>query len=171
MGFVGNMANAMALISSITLATATSSISFNSIPQNYRDLYIVITGPSGTTGTGSGFQFNGDTNYSSNYSRIGMGGGGSSAYSFSNVGSGNPTANHDGGAFGADCATIANIMDYSATDKHKIMLTRANRPANETHLQVMRWASTSAITTILISTDGATNLTSGMTFNLYGVIA
>lgn len=156
-------------LASVTLSSAQPSVSFGNIPNSYRDLRLVITIPTGYSGSGSGVKFNADTDYTNNYSRVVAGGNGTSAYSFLNSGGGNPTANHDLGALRPDGNVIADFLDYSATNKHKVVLARSNGAANESAMQATRWASTSAITTITLTTDGASNLPAGSTFALYGV--
>jgi len=166
------MASAIFPLATITLGSSASSVTFGSIPATYRDLRLVITIPNGYSGSGSGIKFNSDTDYTNNYSRVVMGGNGTSAYSFSNSGASNPTANHDLGALRSDSNLIADFMDYSATDKHKTVLARENGAANESAAQVTRWASTAAVTTITLTTDGSpANLPAGSTFSLYGVSA
>jgi hypothetical protein len=166
------MASAMTALATLTLGTAQATVTFSAIPATYRDLRLVVTIPTGYAGSGSGVKFNTDTDYTNNYSRVVMGGNGSSAYSFSNSGSGNPTANHDLGALRADGNLIVDFLDYSATDKHKTVLGRENGAANEAAAQVTRWASTAAITTITLTTDGSpANLPAGSVFSLYGILA
>jgi hypothetical protein len=61
-------------------------------------------------------------------------------------------------------------MDYSATDKHKTVLSRANNAANGVTAIAGRWASTSAITSIVL-TFQSSSLATGSTVALYGVSA
>jgi len=69
---------------------------------------------------------------------------------------------------------ISSIMDYSATDKHKTVISRFNRvggdatSADGTGAVAVRWADTSAITSIVIFPT-ANTLASGSTFSLYGI--
>jgi hypothetical protein len=163
------VADAQTLIGRIVLGADTATAVFANIPQNYAHLQLVLAIPSGYAGSGSGVKFNSDTDYTNNYSRVVTGGNGSSAYSFINSGSGNPTANHDLGALRANGDLTADFICYSSIDKHKTVLVRANGAANETAMQATRWASTSAINAITLSTDGAGNLPSGSTFTLYGI--
>jgi hypothetical protein len=64
--------------------------------------------------------------------------------------------------------SIIQIMDYSATDKHKTVLIRNGLASTFVNASANRWANTAAITTVSfqVGTYGA-----GSTFNLYGVIA
>jgi hypothetical protein len=65
---------------------------------------------------------------------------------------------------------ILQVMDYSATDKHKTALVRTNAPTIQTLASANRWPNTNAITQMSIQC-GASTFNSGTTFNLYGVIA
>jgi hypothetical protein len=65
---------------------------------------------------------------------------------------------------------IIQIMDYSATDKHKTILSRYNSPSASLQMAAERWANTSAITSIYCGMKTGT-MSSGTTLSLYGVIA
>jgi hypothetical protein len=60
------------------------------------------------------------------------------------------------------------VFDFATTDKHKSNLVRVDVASSETAALAGRWASTSAINTILIYTN-ATNFNAGSTFSLYGI--
>jgi hypothetical protein len=66
---------------------------------------------------------------------------------------------------------IFQVMDYSATDKHKTALSRTNIARNFVAAHANRWASTTAVTSINVFGNRGSNLAAGSTFNLYGVIA
>lgn len=106
----------------------------------------------------------------SNYNIIRMSGDGSSATSgaFANQTESSifwgPTLSESG-----SMATVS-IMDYSATDKHKTCLIRANASGYGTQAGVTRWASTSAVTGLVITQNGGT-FSTGSTFALYGIAA
>jgi hypothetical protein len=161
------MAQAMTLISAQVLGSQ-SVITFSSIPQTYRDLMLIIA-TTASQNSGSGIQFNGDTNYTSNYSRVAMTGNGSTTGSFTNSGSSNPAGNHDMGALRPNGNLIAQILDYSATDKHKTILSRTNGAGNDVFAIALRWASTSAVTQMVITDDSGNGLLSGTTLYLYGI--
>ena len=68
------------------------------------------------------------------------------------------------------CLNIMQIMDYSATDKHKTALVRANLSTKQVSAAALRWANTSAITSIQVTHGtGGSNYTAGSTFALYGI--
>jgi hypothetical protein len=148
----------------VTLASNTSTITFSNIPNTYRDL-ILVSNYSPSADSASEIRFNGDTG--SNYSTVTMRGDGSAAYSAGFTTTFIQPSNGTGEANNTRQLYILQIMDYSATDKHKTTLLRMN---NSGHVQAQanRWANTNAITSI--SVYNATFLT-GSTFNLYGVIA
>jgi hypothetical protein len=68
---------------------------------------------------------------------------------------------------------IIQLMDYSATDKHKTVLSRKNQAARTTVAQASRWASTSAINkiTVNVTQPDPTNFAVGSTFYLYGIVS
>lgn len=157
------------LLDSVTLSSSASSVTFSSIDQSYGDLVLVIS-PKSLTPTGYGgaalIRFNSDSG--SNYSYVFMYGNGSTASSSSGT-----TTNVYGGYQANNDNTpnfLANIMDYSATDKHKAVLTRHGQAENIVYARVYRWANTAAITSIDIASSGG-DFAAGSTFYLYGVAA
>jgi hypothetical protein len=65
---------------------------------------------------------------------------------------------------------IIQIMDYSATDKHKTALARANNTNNGTNANAGRWANNAAISTVRLGFQkGSQSLASGSRVSLYGV--
>jgi hypothetical protein len=159
-------------LATITLTGTDSEVVFASIPTTYRDLILVVTSAAGSPGNPGGTQrnllmrFNSDG--SSVYNRVIMGGDGTTARATSDVqpwfaldwyGTTNSTT-HD---------HIVQIMDYAQTDKHKTILARV-RSTSATEALVSRWGSTAAVNTISVFYDSNT-LAAGSTFSLYGVIA
>jgi hypothetical protein len=149
-------------LANITLGSSASSITFSSIPATYRDLVLVAdysTSPS----SACEIRFNGDTG--SNYSTVTMRGDGTSAFSTSYTAAFIQPSNGTGEAANTRNLFTFQVMDYSATDKHKTSLLRMNNPGH-TQAQANRWANTAAITSVAIY--NATFLT-GATFALYGI--
>jgi hypothetical protein len=156
-------------LANITLGSSAASVTFSSISQAYRDLILVATMPrTDVTDTNSYVRLNSDTG--SNYSYVQMFGNGSAGYS--NSASSQTTAR----AFTYQNTTsrqyngILQLMDYSATDKHKTFLTRYNGDDSGVGAFALRWASTSAVTTLLVY-PGSGSYAAGSTFALYGVAA
>jgi hypothetical protein len=67
--------------------------------------------------------------------------------------------------------TVVQLMDYSATDKHKTILARHNNSAGEVSMSASRWASNTAINSISLKVLPSGSFQSGSTFSLFGVIA
>ena len=162
-------------LATTTLASTDSEIVFSSIPASYRDLIIVFNTRStypGSTNDGVLVRLNGDTGANYSYIRmygLGSGSGSSTASSgttsmvLGRLNEGNTTA-------GQFSANIIQIMDYSATDKHKTALGRANVPNQTVYATAGRWANTSAVTSVTL-TCPLNDFAIGSTFSLYGIEA
>jgi hypothetical protein len=149
-------------IATQTLGSATSIITFSSIPSTYTDLVLVIQGSMATAG-GNYIQINGDTG--NNYSVTFIYGDGSSAVTTRSVNS--PSAS----AFYLNTGqsnAILQFMNYSNTTTNKTFLSRANS-SDFVSARVSLYRSTSAISSITV---GSTfNYNTGSTFTLYGIKA
>ena len=153
------------LLDSTTLTSSASSVTFSSldtVAAGYRDLILVVSGTNATGDQTLRIQINGDTG--SNYYSVRMNGSGSTATS-------NALSAQDNvqlGVFGTTQAVcITQIMDYSATDKHKTLLSRGDIAASSTRATAGRWANTSAITSIYVYGSNSYNFAA--TFSLYGI--
>lgn len=151
--------NTYTALATITLGSTDSEVVFASIPASYRDLVIVISGTT-NTGTNIGWKPNGDT---SNHSGVYASGSGSGSGS-----SGTLFAGQIGFLYTTQGDVIAQVMDYSATDKHKTILARANNAGNQTQMLAGRWASNTAISSIGLVAFG-NSFAIGSTFSLYGI--
>jgi hypothetical protein len=109
-------------------------------------------------------RFNGDTG--SNYPNIYMLGATSGASSAAFTGS---FIYGGGWNSSTNSLCIWQIMDASATDKHKTVLNRTGTDADATYTWASRWANTARITSI--SVVGNSNFLSGTTISLYGIVA
>jgi hypothetical protein len=148
-------------INNITLAANAGSVTFNSIPQNFRDL-IIVGNYTGTDVALVTVRFNGD---SSNYFGV-------QAYGSASPGSNTVTSQNFGATYGSFVSNvISQIMDYSSIDKHKSTLQRVGNTQNsEVSIASYRWGSTSPITTISMTPNSGTFLT-GANFTIYGIEA
>jgi hypothetical protein len=159
-------------LATVTLGTAASSVTFSSIPATYRDLILVITVKS-VSGNGYPYlRLNADSG--NNYNRVSVSGGSAGVRSALDAGLSFISLSYDAFAITSDgFDSTTQFLDYSATDKHKTTLTRANQAAGGTttaEALANRWANTAAITSAqLLLSSG--NFAAGSTFNLYGVIA
>ena len=159
------------LLDSVTLASSAASVTFSSISQDYGDLIIVWDKffRAGSNQINTLVAFNGD---SSNYSTVYMYGNGSSAASSSST----AQQRLAWGSIYAPSSTnstqgVVQIMDYSATDKHKTTLMRANVIGTNGFgalASASRWASTAAVTSITISSS-IDQFAAGATVHLYGI--
>jgi len=150
-------------LATVTLGSSASSVTFSSIPATYRDLVVVISPTTSVDGTEVLMRVNGDTG--SNYAFVYALGTGSTTFSAAG------TAASFGLLLGRTSRVtnvLVNLMDYSATDKHKTILQRDNDSGWTTVMRAGRWANTAAINTIVVSTSSGT-FNSGSTFNLYGI--
>lgn len=163
---------AMTALANITVASATSTITFSSISGAYRDLRWVISFKPTTNTDSLQFRINSDSG--SNYNRVFMEGyAGDGKYSAAaNNQNIMATLYTTGSPSGHPATIIMDWLDYTATDKHKPMLIRTNAGTNEVVMTAGRWASSSAITgaTFTCAIGGGT-FAAGTTINLYGVLA
>lgn len=155
-------------LANITLSSNAASVTFSSISQAYKDL--IVIGKVNATVTNSYLQsrVNGDaTNKYSEVVALGI--------------SGSPTASYaylDGQSMyfyypswigtAGNVTFIANYFDYTATDKHKNILTRGDSTSTGLDMTNHRWGSTSAITSLTFYPDSG-SFTAGSTFALYGI--
>jgi hypothetical protein len=167
----------MTAIASTTVAAATSTVTFSSIPGTYDDLYLVIsaTPDSATYGTQPRLRLNGSTS-ASVYSHTGLYGDGASATSYRYA---TGTAAYIELMTGSLSTTnssisiVCHILNYANTSNFKTVLARAANDKNgsgDTSLVAGLFHSTSAITQVSVVTSGSlTNLKAGSVIALYGV--
>jgi hypothetical protein len=157
-------------INTITLAAATTSITFSNIPQNYRDLVLVYNGQFAFD-TGGNIRLNSDSG--SNYSNVIMRNNNDGVQSSFETGTA-IYASWSSTTSGTRFQANLQIFDYSVTDKHKSTLLRNAYVAfgniNCVEAIAGRWGSTSAVTSATVS-SGTNGFSSGFTFTLYGIEA
>jgi len=153
-------------IATTTLGSAQASVTFSSFA-GYTDLVLIFNGRCTSSGGANAFlQFNGDT--ATNYSSTGMYGDGTTAATFR--GTNNASC---GGCIVDDVnvgTVIYNIMNYGNSSTYKTVLGRGNNTGQYVDTRVGLWRSTSAITSILMYSNGG-NWKIGSTFTLYGITA
>ena len=159
-------------ISTQTLASGSTSISFSSITSSYTDL-VLVCNVFGTANYSGFIRFNGDTG--SNYSTTMMQGNGSTATSSraSSQTSINVLSKNIGFDTTYPTNGIINIQNYSNSTTYKTVLSRTNvvrASAGETAAYVGLWRNNAAITSLTIISDGGTYET-GSVFTLYGIKA
>ena len=154
------------LIDSVTLASSASSVTFSGISATGKGDLVLACSMQNTVGNASFLiQINGDTG--SNYNWVRMYGTGSTTPSSGNSGTTSGTI----GNFGASASnSLVQFLDYSATDKHKSILSRTNDANYLVSAYANRWASTSAITSFVVYPAGYA-FTSGSTFHLFQIVS
>jgi hypothetical protein len=154
-------------ISTQTLGTAVSSITFSSIPQTYTDL-ILVSNPINTGTTAVNIYFNSDTGTNYSCTRFYGGGGLASSDRFSNTAS--SLGGWGTGASSNPYVFISQIMSYTNTSINKSMITRANELTGGYSGAISTlWRNTAAITSV--SFTGNANFGVGSVFTLYGIKA
>lgn len=150
-------------LANLTLSTADTTISFQSIPSTYRDLVIVANFT--TTGGNLRGSFNNDAT--------------SNAYQMTRLFA-TPTT-YSGGSFqgtyfefGDTTSGLAfariQISDYSVTDKAKLTLSSVVSGGDRVFYHANNWNNSSAVNRIdLFRSSG--DFSSGDTFALYGLVA
>lgn len=152
--------SAIRLIQRTVLNTNTSTITFSSIPNTYKDLFMIVS--ASPTGSGNSIiRLNGSS--SSSYHIL--------TISVSTTTATGNNASNQSGAFLETGSTpfISKIdfIDYTNTSAHKGFLIRESSSQDGVQIRGCRWADTSVISSIEIS--GHTFAT-GSLFALYGVI-
>lgn len=150
-------------LATVTLQAASSTVTFSGIPNTYRDLILISNISISAANNGVLVSANNDT--TANYSEIFAWGNGSTTAS----GSGAVTGFQLSFAGSSQYPAILQIIDYSATNKHKTALSRFQ---SETYVMMAayRWANTAAIDSLRVSVTTGT-INAGTTFSLYGRIA
>jgi hypothetical protein len=154
------------LIASTTVSSAAPSVTFNDIPNIYKDL-IIITNTFSSTGSPTlGLRFNSDSG--TNYQRVFMYSDGSST-PVSGVAT--ESALNIANVSTSDLRPIVGqIIDYSSTDKYTMILSDWYASSNLVVKQIGRWVNTNVITSVQVFYDSG-NITVGSVISLYGVVA
>lgn len=152
-------------LATLTLTGSDGSINFSSIPATYRDL-ILVSNIDASALSEFRMRVNGDTG--SNYPSVRMqaSSAGTSASATFNFTYFRLSGNSD---MGTDFSfvSVIQIMDYSATDKHKTVLVRANSSYG-VDAHAGRWINTGVVSSLEIFPSTGT-FEIGSTFSLYGV--
>ena len=156
-------------IATTTLGSATSSITFSSIPSTYTDLVLITSAILASGGAANLLgQFNGDT--ATNYSTTYLAGNGTAASS------NRDTSNSVGwlGRLSSSnwTSSITNIMNYANTTTYKTSVSRGNDTSGLVIAYVSLWRATpAAINSIVLTNTSAVNFSIGSQFTLYGIKA
>ena len=154
------------VLGSTTLTTSSASVTFSSIAGGYKDLVLVAAITSNVT-TDIDLRFNGSS--ASVYSQVIMSGNGSSTFSPSGSNTYLRPTYYGGATAAVGNNVTMQIMDYSATDKHKSILSRTSNANDGVDAAAGRFAVTDAITSIEIFNISGRIWQIGSTFRLLGV--
>lgn len=152
-------------LATTTLASATNTVTFSSIPATYRDLVLVIEGETAAS-TRPSLRLNGDTG--SNYSSVIMA---TDTPPYSTTATGTLLDPMPGYAITGKFMQLWNIMDAGASDKHKTILARTNIAASNAVQAAGRYASNTAITSVTALTNDGDNYSIGTVMSLYGIVS
>ena len=155
------------LIDSVTLGSSAASVTFSAIPQDYGDLVFRFTGKSSGT-TSPYFKLNGGG--TSSY-HVWMEGSGSATSSSASLQGDIKLVNAYSSWLTSSKISTAKleIFDYTATDKHKSMLSRVDASNVVTAAAAIRWQSLSAVTSIEMFVLYGVTFPAGSTFQLFGI--
>lgn len=156
-------------LATTTLASAASSVTFSSIPTSVnglalRDLVLVADVATANSSIDIFVRANSDATNTYPYALMQGDSGGAAS------GAGVRTGFHLGFKITGNSKATSHlqIMDFSATDKHKPSLLRYSEAGTFSFTAAGRWPSTNAINT-LTAVPATGNWSSGSTFSLYGV--
>lgn len=160
--------NTYVALDKVTVATATPSVTFSSISQEYTDLVLAIS--STDTVTLYARVGNGSVDSGTTYSRSQFFGDGSTIASGRAANVNKAYIGLSSDVSGSPYNIITHFQNYSNTSTNKTFLTRYNDAVIYAGIISNLWRSTAAINTITIYGDGA-NIPAGSTFSLYGIKA
>jgi len=159
-------------IATTTLGSATTSVTLSSISGSYTDLVLIMQIASNSSNTLFA-RFNGDS--ATNYSTTRLSGTGSSAVSDRESNSSTMALSNYAYPLSTLGTTthIFQVFNYSNTTTFKTAMCRGNSASDGVDATVSLYRSTSAITSLSISTNGfggTSSLLTGSTFTLYGIL-
>ena len=155
------------LISSVTVgAGGAANITFSSIPATYTDLVILYSTRAEVSGT--------------NWINMTLGAGGSYSTrylygtgSVVNTGTGvfavNEAADYTADTFANGEIYISNYLSNTTKSVMANSVSERNSSSAEANLGALTWSGTSAVSTIVLTTDGATDWAEHSTMDLYGI--
>ena len=153
-------------LATTTLSSTTDTVSFQSIPASFRDLVVVVAGTTSNI-TNTIIYLNNDSG--TNYSYVDAVGNGSTASSASSSSTSEPEV---GRMSTSQSNVIAHIMDYSASDKHTVILGRGNSNGDQVKMSAARWANTAVVNRVdVVSRPSGRPFSIGTTLSLYGIEA
>lgn len=156
-------------IQTIDLGSGQASVSFSNIPQDFSDLYILLSARTNRSLEGDGFylRFN---NISSGYSQRRLIGNGSSPSSDSQTGVFFTTAaNATGNTFGNSSIYVPNYAGNTFKSYSNDGVSENNATTSFSGINAGLWSNTAAISSIVIVPEGGTEFVTNSSFSLYGI--
>ena len=159
-------------IATVTVGSSTATVSFTSIAADWQHLQLRLF-PRAAVNNGILIKINSDTG--SNYSRHRLVGNGSTVAA---SGSATQTISYLFNGMGVPSqsnifgASVVDILDYANANKYKTIRALSGYDANGSggiEINSTLWQSTSAITRIDLTMDGATTFEQYSHFALYGI--
>ena len=152
-------------IATTTLSSTSSSVIFSGIPLTYTDLVLITN----SLGTGGFFRVQINENTTALYSRVRLGGTGTTLSSTRATNSTPVTVNDLSSTVRE--TSILNFINYSNTTTFKTMLGRTGLPTSNTGELVVTYRNAAAITSRALNPSTANGFAIGSTFTLYGITA
>lgn len=149
-------------IATTTITSATTSVVFNSIPQTYTDLRVVVQGVAAGSNTSTYLRFNGDTTSSYSGVYLYQNGAGSALF-------GSMSVVFMGGLFDTQSMSIADVFNYSTSGVYKPTISKWNHPNSQVLYDVCTWRKPDAITQITVLADA--QMAVGTNISIYGIKA
>lgn len=146
-------------LATITTSGGEATITFSSIPQDYADLVLTITGTASSP-----------TNMS-------IGGANGRYIEMRGTSSSQNTARDTGRTYAAGftsstvASNIIHIMDYTETTKFKTIIAREADTSNRVSVRAVSWDTLSAISSITLELEGAITFNANCVASLYGIEA
>ena len=160
-------------LANTTLGSTATDVTFSSIPSTYRDLVLIVDNLKTSSGGGENvyLNINSDTT-TSNYKLLAMWGSVGGSYgSTTRTDAASIILGYNAGPNTTEALSMQiNFMDYSATDKRKVVLCRSNNVGVGVGGSATDWYNTAAINSIKIEAE-TTSFGVGTSFALYGIEA
>jgi hypothetical protein len=169
------MANAMIPIQTVVVGTAVNAVSFTSIPQGFKDLYVEAYWSCTSTGNGNPMTAGFNSDSTATYSYEGF-----QLYPGATYVAGGTSQGLDmglnSGAKTQFTMTRFWVGEYSSTTKWKTVLQRTDLQPSSSFPNIVRgtrYPQTTAVTSMFFWSDSSqsTNIAVGSTFKLWGVSA
>jgi hypothetical protein len=158
-------------IATTTLSSAQTGITFTGISSAYTDLILVLRLISLGGGALRYQVGNGSIDTGANYSATFLTGSGSAASSDRTTGANFVNILRLTGTGTSPATHIFQFQNYSNTTNYKTILGRTSQQQYEVGANVGLWRSTSAINQIYIYESVSSNMNTGTTATLYGILA